>query len=74
MKTATVMTTYHMDVCVHCGAVVRTLLLVPEVPGSSLGWAIFSFFSVRSTIFIVRFFLQWVELGCGHSQLCSVAH
>ena len=45
MKRATVMTTYHMDLCVHCGALVRTLLLVPEVPGSSLKWVFFfSFF------------------------------
>ena len=35
---------------VHCGAVVRTLLLVPEVPDMSLGWAIFFFFQETDTL------------------------
>ena len=66
-KRVTVMTTtYHMDMC----TLWWTSLLVPEVPGSGVG----IFFSVRPIIIRFVSFLQWVELGCGHSQLCSVAH
>ena len=38
----------------------KDLALVPEVPGSSVGWAIFFLFFCK-----IYFFLQWVELGCG---------
>ena len=46
MKRVAVMTTYH----IHCGAVVKILPGVPEIPGSNLGRNFSPFFLISPII------------------------